>query len=73
MTNGLISAKLTQSPASNPNIGQTVTYDGSTSTSSTGTRITNYNFDFGDGTPAQSGLVAQAKQRDSPCAKATIR
>lgn len=60
VTNGL-TANVTQAPANPVNISQTVQYDGSTSISSTGTRITNYSFDFGDGTPAQSTAAATAK------------
>jgi PKD repeat protein len=59
VTSGLL-AVLTQSPASPVAVGQTVFFDGSGSSSSTGTRITNYLFDFGDGA-SQSSAFPTAK------------
>jgi large repetitive protein len=54
-----LTATLTWSPAS-PNVGQTVTFT-ATASSSVGSTITNYLFDFGDGTDPQSSLYPTAK------------
>jgi PKD repeat protein len=43
---------------SNATVGQTVTFDGSASTPSTGATISDYTWDFGDGTGDDSGGVA---------------
>jgi PKD repeat protein len=53
--NGL-TAVLTRSPQGTVTLDQTVTFDGSQSSSSTGTQITNYLFDFGDGTSQSSSF-----------------
>jgi PKD repeat protein len=51
-----LTARLTQSPAGTLAVGQTVFFDASTSSSNTGTAITNYLFDFGDGTSQASSF-----------------
>ena len=53
--NGL-TAVLSRSPQGTVILDQTVTFDGSQSSSSTGTQITNYLFDFGDGTSQSSSF-----------------
>ncbi len=57
VTSGL-AAVLTQSPTGSVPVGQTIFFDGSGSTSSTGTKITNYLFDFGDGNSQSSSFPA---------------
>lgn len=50
-----IECKFTVSPT-NPNVGETVSFNGSESTDSNGT-INSYKWDFGDGTPSKSGVT----------------
>ena len=54
-----LTATLTWAPAS-PSVGQTVTFT-ATASSNVGSTITNYLFDFGDGTTSQSGAFTTAK------------
>lgn len=57
---------LTQSPAGNVPVGQTIFFDASASTSSTGTKITNYLFDFGDGTSQSSAFPTAKHEYTAP-------
>jgi PKD repeat protein len=59
VSSGLVPV-LTQSPSGSVAVGQTVFFDASGSTSTTGTKITNYLFDFGDGS-SQSSSFSSAK------------
>jgi PKD repeat protein len=71
VNSGLV-AVLTQSPAGTLNVGQTAFFDGSGSISNTGTAITNYLFDFGDGT-TQSSSFSTAKHEYAATGTYTVK
>ncbi|MEO8680846.1 MAG: PKD domain-containing protein [Vicinamibacterales bacterium] len=58
VTLGTPVAALTFLPAS-PKPGQTVVFDAGTSTAAAGSTIVSYTFTYGDGSPAESGAIAQ--------------
>jgi PKD repeat protein len=71
VTSGL-TAVLTASPSNGATVGQTIVFDASASTSSTGTKIVNYLFDFGDGT-SQSSAFPTAKHEYAATGQYTVK
>jgi PKD repeat protein len=71
VTTGLVPT-FTRSPAGTVGVGQTVSFDGSTSVSNTGTQIVTYLFDFGDG-ETQSSAFPTAKHEYAQTGTYTVK
>ena len=71
VTSGLTPV-ITVSPSGSVVVGRTIYFDASASTSSTGTAIVNYLFDFGDGT-TQTGSFSTAKHEYDTAGSYTVR
>jgi PKD repeat protein len=67
-----LTAVLTASPSGSVAVGQTIFFDASASTSSTGTKIVTYLFDFGDGT-SQSTAFPTAKHEYAAAGQYTVK